>query len=208
MDYQTYENTFLSVQKDYKEMKELQENAKAYVAEGYVSGDMEATQYEDFKKAYNKLKVKTYAGVSRLKEYFVENNEEFSKEMFVKSVQFFSRYSINERVYVLDKQDYQYLNAEFLEDYRNSLSKIEQEKNEQYKEISVSLRQKAKEFKQKFNEHIQRTENTSEEALLLKEAFYVELFDREDVYKDLFFAQKEGNLIDEVLMQYEIKEEA
>jgi hypothetical protein len=200
-----YNKTFLQMQRDYMELNDLIAKMKETQLKQYISEDGATSQYEKYKNEYNKLNSKIYATAMSLKEYFVENNEEFNKTNFNFSLSFFNGYAIMENTPMMQVSDYQKLNSEFLEDYKEDLKKILVAKKEQYNALNSVLRAQKQQYNQEFKEDVQKSNNTSARGKALISKFAKDLNQREAIYKKVHFIEKEIKTIDSVLGQYQIK---
>lgn len=199
MDIKQYNESFTQTQKDYFELVNLLNDMKVERIKEYL-GETNSTNYNLMVEKYKTLRVKIMASTHRLKEYFVEHNEEFNNYfVFQISLSFFHNYSMEEGEYLLQMTDYKKLNAEFLAKYKQDFNGVLTRKEEQYNKLNTVAEKTAKEYEEKFGEPLRGSELNTNEANTLKAKYNKEFVQAEAIYKKVHFMKKEVNLIDSVL---------
>jgi|GEM_PF-6959764 hypothetical protein len=203
MDFLTYNKNFLQMQKDYfklddiiAKVRTLKTNAKKNENTSEI-----ANKYEEYATNYSELKSKVYANALRLKEYFVENNEEFDESNFKVNLSFYHGYSIMESTRIFDKDDYKSLNVDHLNNYKQEINNIMLAKKEQYNAFDTLLKADKKLFSKEFGEDVQKSKIDDERAKSIKARYKKTLNQRENIYKKMQFIKKEIATIDQAVLE-------
>ena len=205
MDYELYSKNFWQMQKDYFALDDLMTKMRTLKVEAYLTDGGQVSQYDTYAKEYTETKARVFANVNRLKEFFVENNEDFDYINFKNSLSFYNGYSIMEEIHLLSKSDYKKLNATFLNQYKEEIAMILITKKGQYDALNTSMEGDKKQYIEEFKEDIRNSNITASKPQAMRAKYEKTLIQRENVYKKLHFVEKEAKIIDEVLEQFEIK---
>jgi len=199
MNYTEYVKAFTQMQQDHFKIQEMANDIKIVNMQQYL-GQVDETQESLYlKEEFNKLKVKVLATVSRLKEYFIDNNEEFSYPMFKVSIEFFNSYAMAEQTVFIEKYDYEKLNKAFLEEYKEGLTVTLNNKQNQYDRLTKELEKTESAYEKEVGEALNNSENKNPKATSLKAKYQKDFYQRENIFNKLYFIKKEVATINEVL---------
>ncbi|PKK95915.1 MAG: hypothetical protein CVV59_01255 [Tenericutes bacterium HGW-Tenericutes-4] len=199
MNYSEYVKTFTQMQQDHFNLNQMVNDIKIVRMQQFLGQTEENEQSINLVENYSKLKVKILATASRLKEFFVEHNEEFSYPMFKVSLEFFNGYSLQENVVLMEKRDYQKINKTFLREYKQSLYTFIENKKGQFDKLTEELNKTEKIYGQQIGEPLKNSENMESRATTLKSKYTKDYNQREAISNKLHFMEKEVDLIKYVL---------
>jgi hypothetical protein len=197
MNYNDYLKLFTAMQKDHYALTEMEASVKVAKMQQYLGSTNEKDGF--IMEEYNKLKVKILASATRLKEFFVEHNEEFTYPIFKVSLEFFNTYAMQENLNIMKKSDYEKCNKAFLDEYKEGLLNTLNLKQMQYDKLTQELDKTEKLYEEKVGEPLKNSENKSSQANTLQAKYRKDYYQREMIFNKLHFIKKEVNLINHVL---------
>ena len=199
MNYTEYIKAFTQMQQDHFKLNEMQNDIKIDNMQQYLGQVEKSPQSVYLSEEFNKLKVKVLATANRLKEFFVENNKEFSYPMFKVSIEFFNSYAMEEQTVLMGMCDYKKLNSAFLEEYKEGLLITLKNKQNQYDRLTKELEKTENTYEQEVGEPLNNSESKNPKATVLKAKYRKDYYQREAIFNKLHFIKKEVETIDEVL---------
>lgn len=199
MNYTEYAKAFTQMQQDHFKLNQMANDINIFNMQQYLGQAEESKDSIYLIEEHKKLKVKVLATANRLKEYFVDNNEEFSYPMFKVSLEFFNHYSMEEKVVLMEKVDYEKINKVFLEEYKQGFYVTLSNKQNQYNKLTQELEKTEDTYKKEVGESINNSESKHPKATALKSKYRKDYYQREAIFNKLYFMEKEMALIDYVL---------
>lgn len=205
MDFQDYNKTFKEMYKDYFKLNDLISQLRIIKVETFLGNNTKEKESNNLVKEYQVLQLKTLARISKLKEYFVENNKEFNYMNFRVSLSFFNGYSIMENNPIMTLNDYKKVDSNFLNQYKGELVKMLMLKEEQYKILDNLLVADKKQYFKMFNEDIENSKNTDSKAKTIIARYNKIYIQSQNILLKVNSAKSEIGVIDKVLEESNIK---